>query len=125
MKARLLQCLALLLVCSPAFASMPPKGYDHPYAGKLPKHRVAYGNAYAMCDKISMRRFGTHYPMSFAMIDGRKLYGCTIKNKDGTKPEIVYSYDPTGKDPKMEDNTFRHERGHANGWPSNHPNALP
>lgn len=107
-----------LFLASPAFANMPPKEFDHAPTVKVIKHRVAYGQAFAMCDKIYMRRFGLHYP-------NPPRYGCTIKDRDGNNPEVVYSYDPTGKDPKMADNSLRHEIGHVNGWPKNHPNALP
>lgn len=115
---RLALITAMFLTASPAFANMPPKEFDHVPTVRVIKHKVAYGQAAAMCDSILMRRFGRHD-------SSPARYGCTIKNRDGSKPEIVYSYDPTGKDPKMADNTLRHEYGHVNGWPANHPNALP
>lgn len=110
------QCLVALAVATPAFANMPPKEFDHKPTVHVNKHRVAYGKAAAKCNEIYMKRFGEHYPT-------KPRYGCTITGEGGI--DVVYSYDPTGKDKKMAENTLRHEYGHVNGWPSDHPNALP
>lgn len=123
---RLFQCLAVLLVCSPAFAGMPPKEFDHPFAGKITKHLVPYHPGskavVAMCKKLAVK-WGSPYAGS----DPLPKYGCSFGGKLAglNYGEIVYSVDPTGADRAMKDNTFRHERGHLNGWPVNHPNALP
>lgn len=108
--------LFLAFLASPAFASMPPKEYDHPYAGVIVEHKVAYGDANATCDAIAARRKETR--------SGFATYGCAFTSRKG-KCEIVVSYDPTGRDKKMLSNTRKHERGHCNGWPASHPNALP
>ena len=96
---------------APAFASMPPSQWDHPFKGKMEKHLVAYGKAARTCIKLN--------PSD----EGGAQYGCQFWR--GKTCVIVYSFDPTGKDPKMTSNVFRHEQAHCNGWPSNHPGALP
>lgn len=101
---------------SPAFANMPPKEFDHAYAGTVIPHKVKFGQANAKCDEIAARRHETR--------SGFATYGCAFTAVKG-KCEIVVSYDPTGGDQKMLSNSRRHEIGHCNGWPSNHPNALP
>jgi hypothetical protein len=118
---------AAVLFTSSAFAGMPPKEYDRPYSGTLEKHLVPYGQAWAKCNEISIARGEGAWPVSSMRIGKRSLYGCAMGGKlDGKKRcVIVYSYDPTGNDRKMKSNVFRHERGHCNGWPSDHPNALP
>jgi hypothetical protein len=61
----------------------------------------------------------------------RSLYGCAMG--DDEKCVIVYSFDTPALarkqhrnyDAKIKSNVFRHEQGHCNGWPANHPNARP
>lgn len=107
-----------------ALANMPPKEFDHAFPGHIEKFLVRYGEAWAKCNEISIARGEGPYPRSSMRIGDRALYGCAFVD-DETFCVIVYSYDPSGKDPLMKSNTFRHERGHCNGWPANHPNSLP
>ena len=103
---------AMFIIPTVAFAQMPPKKYDHPFDGKLVEHVVKYGEAWKKCQQLDPSR------TSPKMKAGRHLYGCSIGGKlDGSKTcTIVYSYDPSGRDPKMKDNVFRHERAHCSGW---------
>ena len=96
---------------------MPPPKWDHPFHGKMEKRIVPYGNAAKLCQKLNPEGGS---PDS---VDGRPLFGCQFWR--GSTCVIVYSFDPKGKDQKMSSNVFRHERAHCNGWPSNHPGALP
>lgn len=115
--SRLITGLGIFVALSgPALANMPPKEFDHPYAGKVVEHMVAYGKANKKCDAVAARRGETR--------SGFATYGCAFTAVRG-KCEIVVSYDPSGQDRKMLSNTRRHEIGHCNGWPSDHPNALP
>lgn len=109
--------LLIAMVATPALANMPPKEYDHKPSVYVNKHRVAYGQAAAKCNEIHMKLYGTRYPT-------KPRYGCNMVSSDG-RVDVVYSYDPTGKDKRMANNTLRHEYGHINGWPEDHPNALP
>lgn len=107
--------IALLIMTAPALANMPPKEFDHAtnrmsiaqikatYTGtvKLKYKPVPFGEAPKLCPGAT--------------------YGCFNPRTH----VVVYSYDPTGRDPVMDKNSLRHEIGHANGWPKNHPNALP
>lgn len=114
----------LLLLTTPAWANMPPERFDKPYPGTLEKHLVPYGKAWAKCDELSRKRGEGSWPKMYRMIDGRHLYGCSMGGvSEGQKRcVIVYSYDPSGADPLMKSNTFRHERGHCLGWNSSHSN---
>jgi hypothetical protein len=125
---RLITAIATLGVAlTPALAGMPPKKYDHPYSGTLEKHLVPYGQAWEKCNAVSIARGEGGWPKSSMQIGKRSLYGCAMGGKLAGEKRcvIVYSFDPTGNDRKMKSNTFRHERGHCNGWPSHHPDALP
>ena len=103
-----------LLGATTAFADMPPRKFDYTPKIHVVKHKVAYGQADALCKKIYKRRHG-EVKHSYAR------FGCTIYG-DGKPPEIVYSYDPTGADKDMANNVLRHEYGHVNGWNSAHSN---
>ena len=115
--AKRLISIFFCVLASPAFAQMPPPKWDHPFSGKMIEHLVPYGKAAALCRELNPE--GDHPNM----VSGRKLYGCAFWR--GETCEIVYSYDPTGLDKRMASNVFRHERAHCNGWPSDHPGALP
>ena len=58
---------------------------------------------------------------AMARIDGRPLDGCAYPGKGFCF--IVWSFDPSGRDPHMADNVRRHEIAHCNGWPAHHPGA--
>lgn len=104
--------LALALAPSLALAEMPPKHFEHEYMGALAEYRVPLGRAASKCNALA-RQFGqpaTH-PMK---IEGRPLYGCAYPFKG--ECFIVWSFDPSGRDPHMASNVRRHEIAHCNGW---------
>lgn len=109
--------IAFMLITTPALAGMPPAKYDRPYEGTLSEWRVPLGEAASKCNTLA-RDLGevANNPYKVA---GRPLYGCAYPY-DG-ECFIVYSFDPSGEDPKMADNVRRHEVAHCNKWPSHHP----
>lgn len=109
----------LIAIASVANAGMPPSRYDRHYAGYLIPIKVPLGKAHAACNALA-RELG-HKADHPRMIAGRHLYGCAYRG-DGIC-HIVYSYDPSGKDKRMERNVWRHEVAHCNGWPADHPGA--
>jgi hypothetical protein len=109
--------LILIAIASVASAGMPPSRYDRPYDGYLIPFRVELGQAARTCNALA-RQLGqpaTHP----RMIEGRHLYGCAYPAEGLCY--VVYSYDPSGKDKRMESNVWRHEIAHCNGWPAHHP----
>lgn len=110
---------AAYVISGDAFAGMPPAKYDRPYMGELSEWRVPLGRAAAKCNALArdLGQPATHP----ARIDGRPLYGCAYPGKGFCF--IVWSFDPSGRDPHMADNVRRHEIAHCNGWPAHHPGA--
>lgn len=102
-----------------ALAGMPPAKYDRPYMDELSEWRVPLGRAAAKCNALArdLGQPATHP----ARIAGRPLYGCAYPGKGFCF--IVWSFDPSGRDPHMADNVRRHEVAHCNGWPAHHPGA--
>lgn len=100
---------ALLMVPTVAFAQMPPKKYDHPFDGKLTITEVEYGTARAFCRK-------NYNSASMAK------YGCATLYEDGSC-HIVVSKQSSKNPGYRKSQVLRHEIGHCNGWPANHPNA--
>lgn len=108
----------LVALTVPAFADMPPERFDHAYSGRLEKHLVPYGHAWAACDRLQRKLGRGGMSPRFKMIEGRHLYGCSMPAGEG-RCAIVYSWSTF--DPAMQSNVFRHERAHCNGWPADHP----
>lgn len=80
--------------------SLPPIEYDHPYHGELVVNYVMSP------DEMNRRCYGTSL-----QIVGCAFLGdghCTILILDGVVP-------------KVRDILLRHEIGHCNGWPRDHP----
>lgn len=122
--------VAALLLVTPVLANsdLPPPQYDIggdteadalvAYSDRFgnnapPIYGVMYGSAKAKCDTISLERFNRPYPASETMF-GEMLLGCMIENKDRSKPEIVYTFDPA--QPELAPRIIRHEVGHLLGW---------
>lgn len=134
--------LFFVALSGPALANMPPKNMDlgnevmtesqvlkvyRDHFGKrfdrITFHRVKFGGAKKACDAAYNARYGVRYPAPAMWL---KPYGCNFSDQDGSHPVIVYSFDPTGKEPSMANHVLRHEFAHELfRWPSNHPNALP
>ena len=97
--------LGLFLFCTPAFAYVPtwnpPARYDHPFRGKWRIHTVS--EAYIFW----------HHPgaLAFTLLPYPGSKVC-----DTYVPPVGGRY--TARDIKT---LIRHERGHCNGWPANHP----
>lgn len=113
---KLLNAIRILLVMTiPAQANMPPAKYDKPYTqGETVSYLVEYGKAWTMCARIHKKLGYGAYPQEYKRIGNRYLFGCQMF--EGSTCHIVYSYDPSGNDPLMKNNVFRHERAHCNGW---------
>jgi len=87
-----------LIISLLGWVMLPPVEYDRPYKGKLTVHYV---------DPIGMF-FNCGIAGACAYMGGK---WCTI-------------YFPTWLKPKSAafNIRMRHEKGHCNGWPPNHPN---
>lgn len=75
----------------------PPLRFDHPYAGEVVIRRVSIQEVRSSCF-------------------GGDAWACAIP---GIGACSVYIYDRLGK--KRTTRIIRHETGHCNGWPWNHP----
>lgn len=119
--------LIFVALTSSALANMPPKRFDHPYSGKIAMTRkaVPFGQAYAACDKLHMRYYGTHYPKSGGLAGIGPTYGCALYDEAKGIAIAVFSFDTPelaakrlakgSKQPYdqcMAYNSFIHERGH-------------
>jgi hypothetical protein len=104
---------ALLLVClllaSPAWAGKtdatwnPPVRFDHPFTGKLTLYRLPQKEVVRICQNMPGASLQQH---GCSQLVGNR---CTVviinKTFMGAAPASV----------------LRHEIGHCNGWPANHP----
>lgn len=88
----------------------PPKRYDHPFDGKETIIRMPQPEVVKACRKL----------FADAGIDvevTERQKGCAVfKGKRGTIIVIDRPYG--GATPET---VIRHERGHLNGWPADHP----
>lgn len=102
--------LVCLLMASPAIAGKtdstwnPPARFDHAYSGKIRVYNLPQNQVAMECKKL----IGWATP---------KMHGCSQHNDTEC---IVITVDKTfmGATPKA---VLRHEIGHCNGWPGNHP----
>lgn len=88
----------------------PPARYDHPFTGKVVLRRYAQRYLKSACDDLFARhhiKVETTYGMR----------GCSAAK--GNRCEIL-TVDRTfeGATPNA---VLRHEMGHCNGWPADHP----
>lgn len=107
---------AIVLVCllgaPPAIAGKtdptwnPPARFDHSYSGKMIVHRLPQAQIINVCAKVLGKR---------SMIQ----HGCSAKPKNGRCEIWIVDKTYMSATPEA---VLRHERGHCNGWPANHPN---
>jgi hypothetical protein len=97
------------------FYTLPPPEYDKPYEGELIEYRGDKAFMEKTCPKISW----LNPPLGCA------LHGPTHYH-DTTKCTIWIANDDILTDARTSyDAVRRHELGHCNGWPSDHPDARP
>ena len=110
-----LVAIAALGICFPALAETnvaewnPPARYDHPFKGKLTEIQLPQREVVAACRELSRKyrvRIGSVSRGCAALTSFRR---CTI----------IYTDKPRGLSTPMA--VRRHEIGHCNGWPADHP----
>jgi hypothetical protein len=103
--------MACLLMASPAMAGKtdptwnPPKRFDHAYPGKLVVHRMPQTQIVNVCEKLLGKR---------SMIQ----HGCSVPPKNSRCEIWIVDKTYMGATPEA---VIRHETGHCNGWPADHP----
>lgn len=116
---RILTCLLVLISASAAYAGKddaewnPPARYDHAYKGELTLRHLPPDQVYPVCAKMLAEANGTDkgtYP---------GMRGCSVRSENGTKCNVVV-VDRVWKKATPEA-ILRHELGHCNGWPFEHP----
>jgi len=111
--------VAAVLVTLPAFAGKedaewnPPARFDRPYGGELTVRYLPPADVYFECARMLKEANGSDkgaYP---------GMRGCSVRSLNGTRCEVVI-VDRVWKTatPKA---VLRHEIGHCNGWPFEHP----
>ena len=117
---RVLACLLVLASASSALAGKedaewnPPARYDHPYSGELTVRYLTPEQVFPECARMLAEVNGSDrgtYP---------GMRGCSVRTEKGTKCSVVV-VDRTWKKATPEA-ILRHEIGHCNGWPFEHPN---
>jgi hypothetical protein len=92
---------------------VPPKVYDHPYVGPGVL-RVIYAKSQDEVRQLCPR---TLFPKAGA-------YGCAPTNSEGCVVVVAPEADIKAVGLWMS-LVIRHETAHCNGWPGDHPGALP
>lgn len=88
----------------------PPASYDHAFDGTETIHRLPQPEVVEACRRL-FAEAGLDIPV------GPNQKGCAVfKGRDGTI--IVIDRPFMGVTPEA---AIRHERGHLNGWPADHP----
>jgi len=109
--------LSALLICFPAFAGIndptwnPPARFDFPYRGELLVRRIPQRDVAEAC-RILFMLYSVHAKASM------EQRGCSIVTSSNSC--LVVTVDQTYKKATPE-SVLRHEMGHCNGWPANHP----
>jgi hypothetical protein len=88
--------------------TFPPPEYDHPFSGKLEVHYLDDGAL----------EIKAHCP---ANMYGQRL-GCMTINRPGYCQIYIGPIDELETYGLTDITVLRHEIGHCNGWPGNHPN---
>lgn len=92
----------------------PPERFDHAYSGKLNLHRVPAADVTKTCKAMA-----DFYGYKSDMPD----HGCSHLdwNKElGNFCEVIIPIGPVQR--ATPNAILRHEVGHCNGWPGDHPN---
>lgn len=109
--------LSALLICGSANAGVndstwnPPARFDFPYKGELTVKRLPQVDVVEACRVL----FTLYDVQAKASLTSRGCAVITSKNSC-----IVVTVDKTYKRATPEA-VLRHEMGHCNGWPANHP----
>lgn len=109
--------LVCLLLASPAIAGKtdptwnPPARFDHPYQGKLTVQRLPQKQVVSACAKL----FAKYKVAAKSSLAQR---GCSAITSKNSCTMIVIDKTYLKATPEA---VIRHERGHCNGWPANHP----
>lgn len=116
--ARLIAALGFTLLAAPAMAGKddpewnPPARYDHPYEGKLTVIRLPQADVVKACDEL----FKANNPKRRTSMQQR---GCSAWVKREAICTVITIDAPyLGATPEA---VLRHELGHCNGWPADHP----
>ena len=116
-KMRVLLVALLLFGCSSAFAGVndptwnPPRRFDHAFAGKLTIKRLPQREVERACRALFVK-----YKMSVRSLTNWR--GCSHPVSRRSCIIIVVNKTFMGATPQA---VIRHETGHCNGWPANHP----
>lgn len=110
---RIIATLITIALATPASAQnvIPPPEYDHAFTGKLILHKnKSPSEIKALCKGVVFPVYALGCSLRFTS----EFCIIMIATEDairaaGATPEVV----------------LRHEHGHCNGWPKNHPNARP
>jgi hypothetical protein len=89
----------------------PPARYDHAYSGKLVLRKIPQEQLRAACDNLFIRNH-----LTIRATTGMR--GCSFRK--GGRCEVL-TIDRTYRRATPQA-ALRHELGHCNGWPANHPN---
>lgn len=88
----------------------PPKRYDHPFDGVETIRRLPKSQVPGACARL-FKEAGLDISV------GPRQMGCAVYR--GNKGTIIVIDKPVGG--ITPDAVIRHERGHLNGWPADHP----
>jgi hypothetical protein len=88
----------------------PPARFDHPYDGELTVMKLPQPLLQNVCRQL-FPQFG------YSDTTHKDQRGCSIP-RDGHCLVVTIDKPFNGATP---DAVLRHERGHCNGWPANHP----
>lgn len=114
---RLWVILSALPICFPAFAGIndptwnPPARFDSPYRGELLVRRIPQRDVAEAC-RILFMLYSVHAKASM------EQRGCSIVTSSNSC--LIVTVDKTFKGATPEA-VLRHETGHCNGWPADHP----
>lgn len=111
--------LLLLFFCAPLTAQEigndrptwnPPARFDKPYEGQLIEHRLPQQAVRRYCAQLF-----AHYGMN--IVSTMHQRGCAIRQPG----YCVIAYIDRMHGLATPESVRRHEIGHCNGWPANHP----
>jgi hypothetical protein len=89
---------------------LPPLAFDHPYSGKQQVIRAGAELMAHLCPRPD---------------PGKRMTGCAVRVASGAECLIVIANDEILRSVGIYDAKviLRHEIGHCNGWPGDHPGA--